>query len=149
MKKISFHNLGCKVNTYELDSMAELFAKRGYQEVPWGEPADVCVINTCSVTNIADRKSRQMLSKARKQSPDAIVIAVGCYVQTREEELLKNEGIDLCIGNNKKGQIVEILEEFLNSRDNSQVIKEDATVIVKDADMDKKYSKREYQNLGG
>lgn len=139
MKKISFHNLGCKVNTYELDAMAELFAKRGYQEVPWGEPADVCVINTCSVTNIADRKSRQMLSKARKQSPDAIVIAVGCYVQTREEELLKNEGIDLCIGNNKKGQIVEILEEFLNSRDNSQVIKEDAAVIVKDADMDKKY----------
>lgn len=67
-----------------------------------GEPADVCVINTCSVTNIADRKSRQMLSKARKQSPDAIVIAVGCYVQTREEELLKNEGIDLCIGNNKR-----------------------------------------------
>jgi len=144
MKKVSFHNLGCKVNSYELDAMAELFEKRGYQEVPWGEPADVCIVNTCSVTNIADRKSRQMLSKARKLSPDAVVVAVGCYVQTREEELLKDEGIDLCIGNNKKGQIIEILEEFLDSKDKDRAFEvEDEgmneAVIIKDSDMDKKY----------
>jgi len=144
MKKVAFHNLGCKVNSYELDAMAELFERRGYVAVPFGEATDVCVINTCSVTNIADRKSRQMLSKARKMSPDAVVIAVGCYVQTREEELLRNEGIDLCIGNNKKGQIIEILEEFLDAREQSKAGAADKSdidgaVIIKDSDMDAKY----------
>lgn len=146
MKRVSFHNLGCKVNSYELDAMSELFADRGYIEVPFGEPADICVINTCSVTNIADRKSRQMLSKARKLSPNAIVIAVGCYVQTREEELLKNEGIDLCIGNNKKGQIIEILEDFLDKNVTEASDISDATLIVKDPDMDTKYEEISISN---
>lgn len=130
MKKVAFHNLGCKVNSYELDAMQELFLNKGYKVVDFDTEADVYVVNTCSVTNIADRKSRQMLSKARKNNPEAVIVAVGCYVETREEELLKEEQIDLCIGNNKKGSIVNILEKFLEERESK---------IVKDQNIDDVY----------
>ena len=112
-KTASLHNLGCKVNAYEMDVMEELLRENGYRIVPFTEPADVVIINTCTVTNIADRKSRQMLHRAKKQNPDGVVVAVGCYVQTGLEEALKDAGIDLCIGNNKKGELVQLLSEYL------------------------------------
>ena len=82
MRKAALHNLGCKVNAYESEAMQELLEENGYEIVPFGESADVYVINTCTVTNMADRKSRQMIHKARKLNPDAAVVAAGCYVQT-------------------------------------------------------------------
>ena len=125
-KKVAFHNLGCKVNSYELDAMTELLVNKGYEMVPFDEMADIYIVNTCSVTNIADRKSRQMLSRARHKNPDAVIVAVGCYVDTCDEEKLKTEGIDLCIGNNRKGQIVSILEEYLANKTNDcDVVKAD------------------------
>ena len=118
MKKAAFHNLGCKVNTYELDVMEQILKNHCYEIVPFEEAADVYVINTCSVTNIADRKSRQMIHRAKKNNPEAVVVAVGCYVQTAGEDALADECADLCIGNNKKGEIGELLEKFLADREN-------------------------------
>jgi len=117
MKTVAFHNLGCKVNAYEIDIMQQKFVENGFHVVPFGEKADVCVINTCTVTNIADRKSRQMLHKAKALNPDAIVIATGCYVQTDTENVEKDEAVDIAIGNNRKSQIIEILNEYLESHD--------------------------------
>ena len=111
-KKAALHNLGCKVNAYEVESMQQLLEKAGYEIVPFEPGADVYLINTCTVTNIADRKSRQMLHKAKKMNPDAIVVATGCYVQTDEGKLDKDEAVDLILGNNQKKQIVEVLEEY-------------------------------------
>ena len=111
-KKVALHNLGCKVNAYEVEAMQQLLEKAGYEIVPFEEGADVYLINTCTVTNIADRKSRQMLHKAKKMNPDAIVIAAGCYVQTDEGKLDKDEAVDLILGNNQKGNIVQVLEEY-------------------------------------
>ncbi|MCR5250233.1 MAG: tRNA (N(6)-L-threonylcarbamoyladenosine(37)-C(2))-methylthiotransferase MtaB [Lachnospiraceae bacterium] len=116
-KRASLHNLGCKVNAYELDVMEGLLEEAGYEIVPFSEPADVMIVNTCTVTNIADRKSRQMLHRARRLNPEALIVAVGCYVQVGREQALKDEGIDLCIGNNKKGEIVSLLSECLKDRD--------------------------------
>ena len=111
-KKAALHNLGCKVNAYEVEAMQQLLEKAGYEIVPFEPGADVYLINTCTVTNIADRKSRQMLHKAKKMNPDAIVVAPGCYVQTDEGKLDKDEAVDLILGNNQKKQIVEVLEEY-------------------------------------
>mgnify|MGYP004463423029 CR=1 FL=1 len=111
-KKAALHNLGCKVNAYEVEAMQQLLEKAGYEIVPFEPGADVYLINTCTVTNIADRKSRQMLHKAKKMNPDAIVVATGCYVQTDEGKLDKDEAVDLILGNNQKKQIVEVLEEY-------------------------------------
>lgn len=111
-KKAALHNLGCKVNAYELEAMQQLLEEGGYEIVPFEPGADVYVINTCTVTNIADRKSRQMLHKAKKMNPDAIVVAAGCYVQAAGEELKKDEAIDIVIGNNRKQNLLEILEEY-------------------------------------
>ena len=111
-KKVALHNLGCKVNAYEVEAMQQLLEKAGYEIVPFEEGADIYLINTCTVTNIADRKSRQMLHKAKKMNPDAIVIAAGCYVQTDEGKLDKDEAVDLILGNNQKGNIVQVLEEY-------------------------------------
>ena len=111
-KKAALHNLGCKVNAYEVEVMQQLLEKAGYEIVPFEPGADVYLINTCTVTNIADRKSRQMLHKAKKMNPDAIVVATGCYVQTDEGKLDKDEAVDLILGNNQKKQIVEVLEEY-------------------------------------
>lgn len=111
-KKVALHNLGCKVNAYEVEAMQQLLEKAGYEIVPFTEGADVYLINTCTVTNIADRKSRQMLHKAKKMNPDAIVVAAGCYAQADTEKLKEDNAVDLILGNNQKTQIVEVLEEY-------------------------------------
>ena len=116
MKSVALHNLGCKVNGYEMDVMQQMLQEKGYKIVPFDEAADIYIINTCTVTNIADRKSRQMLHRAKKRNPKAVVVAVGCYVQTREEAVEKDDTIDLAIGNNRKKQLVSILEDYLNHR---------------------------------
>ena len=114
MRKAALHNLGCKVNAYETAAMQELLEGAGYEIVPFQERADVYIINTCTVTNIADRKSRQMLHRARKMNPDAVVVAVGCYVQAREEgHLAVDPSVDIVIGNNRKKDLVRILEDYL------------------------------------
>jgi threonylcarbamoyladenosine tRNA methylthiotransferase MtaB len=112
MKKAALHNLGCKVNAYETEAMQQLLEKNGYEIVPFAPGADVYVINTCTVTNIADRKSRQMLHRAKKMNPEAIVVAAGCYVQASKEELEVDEAIDIVIGNNKKQDIITVLKEY-------------------------------------
>ena len=111
-KKVALHNLGCKVNAYEVEAMQQLLENAGYEIVPFSEEADVYVINTCTVTNIADRKSRQMLHKAKKMNPNAIVVATGCYVQTDTEKIKEDNAVDLILGNNQKRQIVEALETY-------------------------------------
>ena len=116
MKSVALHNLGCKVNGYEMDVMQQMLQERGYKIVPFDELADIYIINTCTVTNIADRKSRQMLHRAKKRNPEAVVVAVGCYVQTGEENIRKDEAIDLAIGNNRKKDLLPILEEYLAKR---------------------------------
>lgn len=116
MKTIAFHNLGCKVNSYETEAMAQKCIEKGYQIVDFEQKADIYVVNTCSVTNIADRKSRQMLHKAKKQNPDSVVVAVGCFVQANPEEVAKDDAIDLIVGNNKKKDLFEILEEYLSKK---------------------------------
>lgn len=113
MKRVALHNLGCKVNSYEIDVMQQKLADRGYEIVPFDQTADVYIVNTCTVTNIADRKSRQMLHRAKQKNPQAVVVAVGCYVQTGKEQLALDESVDLAIGNNRKSEIVEILEQYL------------------------------------
>ena len=119
MKSVALHNLGCKVNGYEMDVMQQMLQEKGYQIVPFDEQADIYIINTCTVTNIADRKSRQMLHRAKKQNPKAVVVAVGCYVQAGKEEALKDDSIDLAIGNNRKKDLVSIIEEFLRQRESA------------------------------
>lgn len=123
MRTAALHNLGCKVNSYETEAMQQLLEEAGYEIVPFHEKADVYIINTCSVTNIADRKSRQMLHRAKKQNPDAVVVAAGCYVQAAAEELKADLAVDVIIGNNKKKDLVPILEEYFKDKsDSSHVI---------------------------
>lgn len=125
MRKAALHNLGCKVNSYETEAMQQLLENAGYEIVPFTEGADVYIINTCSVTNIADRKSRQMLHRAKKLNPGAVVVAAGCYVQAAGEELKKDEAVDLVIGNNKKTDLITILEDYFSKNQEA----EDDTVI--------------------
>lgn len=115
MKKAAFHNLGCKVNAYETEAMQEMLQKAGYEIVPFREGADIYIINTCTVTNIADRKSRQMLHRARRMNPDAVIVAAGCYVQAQEGKET-DPCIDIVIGNNHKKDLVKILEEYEKKR---------------------------------
>ena len=115
-KKAALHNLGCKVNAYETEAMRQLLEKAGYEIVPFEPGADVYVINTCTVTNIADRKSRQMLHKARKMNPDAIVVATGCYVETADGAAEKDPAIDIVLGNNRKGELLTVLAKYVESR---------------------------------
>ena len=123
MRTAALHNLGCKVNSYETEAMQQLLEEAGYEIVPFHDKADVYIINTCSVTNIADRKSRQMLHRAKKQNPDAVVVAAGCYVQAAAEELKADLAVDVIIGNNKKQDLVPILEEYFKDKsDSSHVI---------------------------
>lgn len=114
--RVALHNLGCKTNSYEMDVMAIKLREAGCEIVPFTDKADIYIINTCTVTNIADRKSRQMLHKAKKENPEAIVVAVGCYVETGIDGVKKDESIDLAVGNNKKSEIVEILNTFLDAK---------------------------------
>ena len=117
MKSVALHNLGCKVNGYEMDVMQQMLQENGYKIVSFDEQADIYIVNTCTVTNIADRKSRQMLHRAKKMNPNAVVVAVGCYVQTGEETIEKDEAIDLAIGNNRKKDLVSILNQYLSERE--------------------------------
>ena len=112
MKKVALHNLGCKVNAYETEAMQQILEEAGYEIVPFHDRADVYIINTCSVTNIADRKSRQMIHKAKKMNPDAIVVAAGCYVQTSTEQAKADAAIDIIIGNNKKQDLLAMLAAY-------------------------------------
>ena len=117
MRKAALHNLGCKVNSYETEAMQQLLEAAGYQIVDFEEKADVYIINTCSVTNVADKKSRQMLHRAKAKNPEALVVAAGCYAQEAGEKLLEDTAIDLVIGNNKKAELVQLLEERLAGRE--------------------------------
>ena len=121
-KKVALHNLGCKVNSYETDAMAKLLKEAGYELMEFKPGADIYIINTCTVTNIADRKSRQMLHKAKKMNPNAVVIAVGCYVQAAGEELKKDEAIDIVVGNNRKHSIVEVINNYYESKEADSII---------------------------
>ena len=112
MKKVALHNLGCKVHAYETEAMQEILEQNGYEIVPFEEKADAYIVNTCSVTNMADKKSRQMLHRAKKMNPEAVVIAAGCYVQSAGEELLKDTSVDILIGNNEKVNLPSILENW-------------------------------------
>lgn len=112
MKSVALHNLGCKVNSYEIDVMQQRLQESGYKIVPFDEAADVYIINTCTVTNIADRKSRQIIHRARRLNPDAVVVAAGCYVQTAGEAVWQDGAVDIAVGNNRKKDIVSILEEY-------------------------------------
>lgn len=125
MKSVALHNLGCKVNGYEIDVMQQMLQEKGYKIVPFDERADIYIVNTCTVTNIADRKSRQMLHRARKMNEDAIVVAVGCYVQTGKEDVIKDAGVDLAVGNNKKKDLTDILEKYIKEREAKQSGKAD------------------------
>ena len=122
MKKVALHNLGCKVNAYETEAMQELLEKNGYEIVPFKEGADIYLINTCTVTNMADRKSRQMLHRAKKMNPEAIVVAAGCYVQAQAEKGEVDECIDIVIGNNKKKDLIDILEQYEKERFQKAII---------------------------
>lgn len=126
MRKAALHNLGCKVNAYETEAMQQLLEEAGYEIVPFQEKADVYVINTCSVTNIADRKSRQMLHRAKKMNPDAVVVAAGCYVQAAGEELKKDAAIDVIIGNNRKKDLVPLLDEYFAGK----YVEEDSLIDI-------------------
>lgn len=135
MRKAALHNLGCKVNAYETEAMQQILENAGYEIVPFSDFADVYVINTCSVTNMADRKSRQMLHKARKLNPDAVVVAAGCYVQTKEAQALADDAIDIIIGNNKKHELIRLLEEYERSGEKRKSI------------CDINHEKQEYEKL--
>ena len=116
MPKAALHNLGCKVNAYETEAMQQQLEERGYEIVPFDRKADVYIINTCSVTNIADRKSRQMLHRAKKLNPEAVVVAAGCYVQVAAGTLKEDSSVDIIIGNNNKARLADILEEYMKDR---------------------------------
>ena len=116
MKKAALHNLGCKVNAYETEAMQQLLEEAGYEIVPFGDPADVYVVNTCSVTNIADRKSRQMLHRARRNNPGAVIVAAGCYVQAEDTNVLEEGIADIVLGNNKKEHLIPMLTQYMNTQ---------------------------------
>ena len=120
--RAALHNLGCKVNAYETEAMQQLLEAAGYEIVPFEEAADVYIINTCSVTNIADRKSRQMLHRAKTTNPDAVVVAAGCYVQAAGDKLLEDAAVDLIIGNNQKNELIGILERYFADRTDNEAL---------------------------
>ncbi len=126
MKSVALHNLGCKVNSYEIEVMQQMLQEKGYTIVPFDEIADIYIVNTCTVTNIADRKSRQMLHRAKQKNPAALVVAVGCYVQTGREDVEQDPCIDLAIGNNRKKDLVSILEEYLRDLEQEDAVAENA-----------------------
>ena len=130
MKSIALHNLGCKVNGYEMDVMQQILKENGYKIVPFDEKADIYIINTCTVTNIADQKSRQMLHRAKKKNPDAVVVAVGCYVQTGADKIAMDPAIDLAVGNNRKKDIAVILEKYLEEREKDKTLQKTALIDI-------------------
>lgn len=142
-KRAALHNLGCKVNAYETEAMRQLLEESGYEIVPFEPGADVYVINTCTVTNIADRKSRQMLHKARKMNPDAIVVAAGCYVETADGDVEKDPAIDIILGNNQKNQLVSVIRDFEQKRAGKRA-EEPSGAMTKKIDIN---HTKEYENL--
>ncbi len=134
MKKVAFHNLGCKVNSYEMEYMQQEFEKNGYEIVPFAAIADIYVVNTCTVTNIADRKSRQMLHQAKKRNPEALVVAAGCYAQTADRDRT-DAAVDLYVGNNRKKEIVSIVEEALTEGRSQRKVIDDLTKQTKYEDL--------------
>ena len=141
IKKVAFVTLGCKVNQYETNAMIQQFKNKGYSIVEHNEKADIYVINTCTVTNMSDRKSRQMIRRMKEQNRDAIIVACGCYVQVAKDEIENIEEIDIAIGNNEKSKIVEIVEDYekrhlgIGEKRNSstEIIKKDNLKGVKKA----------------
>lgn len=121
-KNVAFLTLGCKVNTYETDAMEKKFRQSGFNIVSVDDVADIIIINTCTVTNMADRKSRQIIHRMKKKNPDAIVVATGCYVQAAKEKVLKDSSVDIAVGNNKKQDIVAIVKDYLNDRTHNSAI---------------------------
>lgn len=121
-KKAAFHSLGCKVNSYETDAMRQSLLAAGYEEAPFAPGADVYVINTCTVTNVADRKSRQMLHRAKEMNPDAVVVAAGCYVHDSGDRLKKDPAVDIIVGNHEKGKLADILENYFSNLEQSKGI---------------------------
>ncbi len=138
-KKVALHNLGCKVNAYETEAMQQILERNGYEIVPFDVGADIYIINTCTVTNIADRKSRQMLHKAKKMNPEAIVVAAGCYVQAAGEALKADEAIDIIIGNNMKQDLVEILQAYEASHSGDEFEEVESLIDINHT--------KEYENL--
>ena len=130
MKKVAFHNLGCKVNSYEMEVMQQIIQKNGYEIVQFTQKADVYIVNTCTVTNIADRKSRQMLHRAKQLNPEAVVVAVGCYAQTGSDILEKDDAVDIIVGNNNKTKIAEILDDYFKAREEEKAPTEKLSVIT-------------------
>lgn len=112
MKKVALYTLGCRVNQYETEAMAETFIKKGYEAVDFEDYADVYVINTCTVTNMGDRKSRQMIRKAKRKNPDSIIAVAGCYAQVSPDEAAAIEGVDVVVGTSDKGRIADLVEEY-------------------------------------
>lgn len=112
MKTVASHALGCKVNQYESEAIAELFQQRGYHIVNIEQPADVYIINTCTVTNFGDKKSRQLIRKVKRQNPDSIVVVAGCYAQTAPEEIMEIEGVNIVVGTKNRVQIVELVDNY-------------------------------------
>lgn len=139
MKKAALHNLGCKVNAYETEAMQEMLERAGYEIVPFREGADVYIINTCTVTNVADRKSRQMLHRARKMNPDAVVVAAGCYVQAQAEKQEIDPCIDIVLGNNRKKDLILVLEEYERSGGKSRTQEEGAVRNLENISRTKDY----------
>jgi len=121
-RKVALHNLGCKVNAYELEAMSQILQNGGLEIVPFDKNADIYIVNTCTVTNIADRKSRQMIRKAKKMNPQAVVIATGCYVQASADSLSEDVAVDIIIGNNKKQELLSIIEEYFAKNEKQQVV---------------------------
>ena len=120
-KTAAFLSLGCKVNSYETEAMRELFEKAGARTVAFSEKADIYVINTCTVTNIADRKSRQMLHRARKKNPESVVVAAGCYVQAAAEEVRKSLAVDVLVGNQQKKEVVSLVLAYLSGKEENNI----------------------------
>ena len=144
-KRIALHNLGCKVNAYELDEIAGSLLARGHEIVPFTEDADIYIVNTCTVTNIADRKSRQMLHRAKKKNPEALVVALGCYVDTDAEGVKKDLCIDIALGNKDKAGLAAVLEEYESAREDD-LQKESAAICAGDCIPDTEPASASYRS---
>lgn len=122
MNKVAFHTLGCKVNQYETEAMAELFEKDGYEIVNEDAIADVYVINTCTITNLGDKKSRQFIRRAKNKNPEAVIAVVGCYAQTAPEEVMGIEEVDIVIGTKDRNKIVELSHQVIENREKINIV---------------------------
>ena len=138
-KSVAFVTLGCKVNQYETNAMIQQFKNKGYEIVEHNEKADVYVINTCTVTNMSDRKSRQMIRRMKEQNKAAIIVACGCYVQVAQKEIENIEEIDIAIGNNEKSKIVEIVEDYEKKTSENTEQKNSFDVIAQDVMQQKEF----------